>query len=130
MDGRDTSLYPSIRTRAPRKRTTGRRPTRGIRATTREPSQNFEGDHPLVAGAAVLAERARVPPGQLERLLHQDRQPQVGLDAQGPQRLAVRGPVQVRDEAPSEERGPEPGGIERRLPQAPEADRGEVPVEQ
>src|SRR5882672_1197882 len=98
--------------RAPRKRTTGRRPTRGIRATTRDPSQNFEGHHPLVARAPVLAERPRISPGQRERLLDQDREPQVGLDAYRAHRLAVRGPVQVRDQTSSEERRPEPGGVE------------------
>src|SRR5467141_867722 len=116
--------------RAPRKRTTGRRPTRGISATTRDPSQDFEGDHPLVARAAVLAERPRISPGQRERLLDQDRQPEVGLDARGAQRLAVRGPVQVGDKSSSEERGAEPGGIEGGLSEAPEADRGQVPIQE
>src|SRR6266481_2626416 len=98
-----------MRMRAPRKRTTGSRPTRGVSATTRDPSQNFEGDHPLVAGAPVLPERPRISPGQRERLLDQDRQPEVGLEAGRAQGLTVRRPVQVRDESSPEERGPEPG---------------------
>src|SRR2546425_12675145 len=111
-----------MRMRAPRKTTTGSRPKRGISATTRDPSQNFEGDHPLVAGAPVLPERPRVSPGQRERLLDQDRQPQVGLDADGTQGLAVRRPVQVCDKPSPEERGPEPGGVEGGPSEAPEAD--------
>src|SRR6266550_1299091 len=118
-----------MRMSAPRKRTTGRRPTR-ITAITRGPSQNFEGDHPLVGGATAPAERPRVPPRKRERLLDEDRQPEIRLDTRRAQGLAVRGPVQVRDQYSSEERSPEPGGVEGGRSEAAEADRGQVPVEE